>query len=535
MSVSRYAMQHCAAEWFYTSGRTCADPFNEVELDVLFRGPQGQEWLVPAYWAGGPEWRVRFAPPLAGHYTCETRCSDPTDPGLHGQRGELFVGPYSGRNPLLAHGPLRLNTTRTALEHQDSTAFFWLGDIWWYGMSRRLRWPEEFQRLVADRAAKGFSVIQIVAAFSCDAPPYDERGANEAGQPWEPDYARINPAYFDMADLRVQWLVHQGLVPSLVGCWGFYLPWMGVDKVKRHWRYLVARYGAYPVIWCLAGCGTMPYYRSEHREEEALLQKHGWTEVARYVRALDPYHHPLTMHPARVGRDEFDDDAVIDLNMLQSGFAGMALPRMLERIQAELARQPHMPVLNGETTFEGRMGGNYQDVQRLMFWTALCSGLMGHNYCAEGLWQVERADDPFGGAPGHAPASDITWEQAAAQPGSAQLGIGRRLLARYNLGVLEPHQEWVEPHATPQDHRKPYAGGIPGQLRVLYFPFPVSSWGPPVQVQGLEPGLTYDAYYLDPRNGQEHPLGLVSGPDPWRVPHSPRMHDWVLVLARLAE
>ena len=23
--------------------------------------------------------------------------------------------------------------------------------------------------------------------------------------------------------------------------------------LKKHWRYLIARYGAYPVIWCAAG------------------------------------------------------------------------------------------------------------------------------------------------------------------------------------------------------------------------------------------------------------------------------------------
>ena len=70
----------------------------------------------------------------------------------------------------------------------------------------------------------------------------------------------INPIYFDMADLRIQWLVHSGLVPCIVGCWGYYLPLLGIEKMKKHWRYLVARWGAYPVIWCLAGEALMPFY-----------------------------------------------------------------------------------------------------------------------------------------------------------------------------------------------------------------------------------------------------------------------------------
>ena len=41
---------------------------------------------------------------------------------------------------------------------------------------------------------------------------------------------------------------------------------MGVDKMKKHWRNLVARYGAYPVVWCLAGEAAMPYYLAEDKD-----------------------------------------------------------------------------------------------------------------------------------------------------------------------------------------------------------------------------------------------------------------------------
>ena len=111
---------------------------------------------------------------------------------------------------------------------------------------------------------KGFTVIQIIAGLYPDMPPFDPRGANEAGYPWEAEYARINPAYFDAADLRIRYLVESGLTPCIVACWGYFLPIMGVPKIKKHWRYLVARWGAYPVVWCLAGEGTMPYYLSKN-------------------------------------------------------------------------------------------------------------------------------------------------------------------------------------------------------------------------------------------------------------------------------
>ena len=71
--------------------------------------------------------------------------------------------------------------------------------------------------LTADRLKKGFTAVQIVAGLYPDMPPFDPRGANEAGYPWEKDYTRINPPYFDMADLRIDYLADRGLVPCVVG------------------------------------------------------------------------------------------------------------------------------------------------------------------------------------------------------------------------------------------------------------------------------------------------------------------------------
>ena len=250
-----FATQSEVSEWTYVSSQAYADPFNEVELDAVLHGPGGESWRVPAYWAGGQEWRVRFAPPQPGDYTITTECTDTANADLHGQSAKLVARPYTGANPLLLHGPLRVAASRRTLEHADGTPFFWLGDTWWMGLCQRLKWPEGFQALTADRVAKGFSLVQIVAGLYPDMPGFDPRGANEAGFPWEAEYARLNPAYFDQADLRIGWLVRAGIVPCIVGSWGYYLPVMGMDKMKQHWRNMVARWGAYPVVWCLAGEG----------------------------------------------------------------------------------------------------------------------------------------------------------------------------------------------------------------------------------------------------------------------------------------
>jgi len=538
----QYAFSNCATEWSYSSAKTYADPFNDVELDVTITGPDGEERRVPAFWAGENAWRVRYASPKVGRHRYCTECSDASNPDLHRQEGELEVVPYEGDNPLFTHGPLRVSENRRYLEHIDGTPFFWLGDTWWMGLCKRLGWPGEFQRLTADRVAKGFSVIQVVAGLYPDMPAFDARGVNEAGFPWEPDYARINPAYFDAADLRIDYLVRSALVPCILGCWGYYLPWLGMEKMKRHWRYLVARWGAYPVVWCLAGEGSMPYYMSERKERDTAFQKKGWTELGAWLRAIDPYRHPVTIHPSTAARHTVDDPGVLDFDMLQTGHNDRrSLPDTLKLVTESRATTPRMPVINGEVCYEGIGGRCRQEVQRLMFWVCMLSGACGHTYGANGIWQVNRRERPFGAGPhgmawGHTP-----WEEAARLGGSEQVGLAKRLLERYRWWRFEPHPEWIEPHWSEEDFMAPYAAGIPGEVRVIYFP--VFPWGD-VVIREIESGVVYRSFLFDPATGRQFPFQDVrpdadnrcviqkidpSGPYNFSFPV---FQDWVLVLEK---
>jgi uncharacterized protein DUF4038/uncharacterized protein DUF5060 len=530
-AATRYATRNCATEWTYTSGKPYKDPFHEVDLDVVFRDSQSREYRVPAFWSGGNSWSVRFAPPAPGPYTYRTVCSDAANPDLHDRQGELEAAPYSGENPLYRRGPVRVAPDRRHFEHADGTPFFWLGDTWWMGLTKRLRWPDDFRTLTADRARKGFSVVQIVAGLYPDMPPFDPRGANEAGFPWEPDYARINPAYFDMADLRIQHLVERGIVPCVVGAWGYHLPLLGVERMKRHWRYIVARWAAYPVVWCLAGEGAMPYYLSANKERDRIIQKRGWTEIAAYVRSIDPYRHPITIHPSDSARDTVDDPAVLDFDMLQTGHSDRAsIPNTVKRVTGSFERLPKMPVLVGEVCYEGIMEASRQEIQRFMFWACVLSGAAGHTYGANGIWQVNAAGQPFGPSPHGRSWGDTPWDIAYQLPGSQQLGWAKALLARFEWWRLEPHADWVEPHWTAQDYMQPYAAGIPRELRIVFLPAPAA----PATVKHLDPAIAWRAFFFNPATGKEHAIGTVraDATGGWRMPDPPVIQDWVCVLAR---
>jgi hypothetical protein len=539
-----YGMLNCTSEWSFASHTLYPEP-DALELDVVFTDPDGESLRVPAFWGGEQTWRVRFAPAKEGLYRYCTVCADEQNGDLHGQEGRLCVQPYSGSNPLLRHGPLRVAADQRHFEHRDGTTFLWLGDTWWMGLCSRWRWPEDFQRAAADRHDKGFSVVQIVAGLYPDMPAYDPRSANEAGLAWEADWGRINPAYFDMADLRIQWLNHKGIVPCIVGGWGYYLPWLGLDKMKRHWRYLVARWGAYPVLWCLAGEVTMPYYQSPDRDGDAHTLRAGWSEIARYVRALDPYHHPVSVHTGLTGhfendsRLQLDDPSLVDFCLMQGGNSGYwAQADTVRWIAASWAREPRMPVVQGESVYENNQSSNGPEIQRFTFWSSMLSGVGGYTYGADGIWQINSNEAPYGASPTGVAWGDTPWEEALQAAGGKQIALGKSALAKLLLkkdlqgSLLEPHQEWVQPAANTEQWFAPYAAGIPGKLRVVYFPhFHLHPWAD-MRVKGLEPGVIYQARFLDPRNGQEFPTGTVQADErgEWRVAVPLTMHDWVLIL-----
>jgi hypothetical protein len=528
----RFGVQNCAAEWSYHSVKRYADPFNENELDVIFTTPSGEEHRVPGFWAGGRDWRVRYAPPTSGQYSYRTVSSDTSNADLHNRTGKFSVEPYTGNNPLYRHGSLRVAQDRRHLEHADGTPFFWLGDTWWMGLCKRLTWPDGFQTLAADRVRKGFSIVQIVAGLYPDMEPYDARGANEAGYPWERDYSRINPAYFDAADVRIEHLADHGLAACIVAAWGYFLPQMGIRKMKQHWRYLVARWGAYPTVWCLAGEGTMPFYLSKTREQDAEAQKHGWTEIARYVKQIDPLRRPITIHPSRSAHESVDDASVLDIDMLQTGHDDRrSVPNTVETLRKSLEATPKMPVLVGEVCYEGIQEASREEVQRFMFWSCILSGAAGHTYGANGIWQVNTRERPFGLSPHGHSWGGPPWEVASQLPGSAQLGLAKTLLSRYSWWRLEPRPEIVEPHGSQENYWRPFAAQIPGEAVIAFTP----TGGKALSFRGLE-AASYRAFLFNPSEETELPLGNLQ-PDAagnWQAPEFPIFRDWVLVLDRKA-
>lgn len=535
----------------FTAQRSHAGLPNEVVLDVVFNEPDGTTRRVPAFWLGGSDWKVRYASATPGVHRWRSECVDQQDAGLHGLTGTVEVVPYVGDNPLFKHGPVRIAADRRHFMHADGTPFFWLGDTWWMGLTKRLEWPGDFHTLAVDRRAKGFNVVQIVAGLYPDMPAFDVRGANEAGFPWETNYARLRPEYFNAADRRIAYLAEQGLVPCIVGAWGYHLPWLGAEKMRRHWREIIARWGAWPVVWCAAGETTMPFYLSSTKAADTERQQCEWTDIIRFIHATDPFGRLVTCHPSQTARASVTDPSVLDFDMQQTGHGSPAWKHAL------LARQgwevkPVMPTISGEARYEAleiRPTLTAREVREAFWAHLISSGCAGHTYGANGIWQVNRRGQPYGPSPGGNNWGTTPWDDAMRLPGSEQLSLARGFLAALPWSQFVPQPDsaaWAEPEKAPapgdligapkgaaragasgDDTSAPYTCGIGDRLRLVYVLEPRA-----VSVCALRSSARYRLTLFDPVTGQRAPTAPVTtgANGQLRVEPPPHGHDWVLLL-----
>src|SRR5712692_5547220 len=77
-------------EWTFESPKAYGDPFNNLDVDVIF-SKDGESWRVPTFWRGGSKWTVRFAPLVPGEYTYHLESTDHSNPDLNGQEGRVTI------------------------------------------------------------------------------------------------------------------------------------------------------------------------------------------------------------------------------------------------------------------------------------------------------------------------------------------------------------------------------------------------------------------------------------------------------------
>ncbi len=514
----------------FISKKKYKDPFNELSLYATIENAK-QSWKVPVFWSGDNNWCIRFAPPNTGRYKLITYCTDQTNTDLH--RQEIYFDVEDTSKPKKYPPTLTINQQTSTLQTESKKPFLWLADTWWMGLSDRLVYPHDFHTLTQDRKEKGFNVIMLVAGLYPDMDAFDKRAANKIGFVWEEGFERINPAFFDEADKRIEHLVSEGFTPCIVGAWGYYLLKMGEEKMRRHWEYLIARWGAYPVVWCAAGEAIMPYYLSKTPNEDKKRQKEGWTKIVRFIKDTDPFKRPITIHPTEVSREQITQPELLDFELLQASHNGYeSIFRGIKLIENSRKKEPKMPVIMGEINYEGIIHDTGAEMQRFAFWSSMLGGACGFSYGANGIWQVNTPDKPFGASPHGGCWGNAPWQEAMEQKGSYQIGLAKKLLQTLPWEQMEPKPEWITPLKGSLDRDTPHIAGIEEQLRIVYFYGPVYPWSHRYRLLGLEAHVAYEAFFWDPRTAKRYPLGMVTATSQgeWDIPPLPTFEDWVLVL-----
>jgi hypothetical protein len=530
-------------ETAFESHAVYENPFWDVDLRVRFTGPEGQVKEIDAFWDGAADegtdplrlrWGARFSPDAIGPWQWETICSDSANSGLHGQRGEFTCVAYVGENPLYRYGPVRLSEDRRFFTWANGSPFFWLADTAWNGVLRSKE--ADWARYLAVRGGQGFSAVQFVST--------QWRGAMEAlGD--ERAFAgteRITlfPEFFRSREGRLVAINDAGLVAAPVILWAVWESDPGwalaeADTVRLA-RYIVARWGAYQVIWFLGGDGN---YLGERAER--------WCRVGRAVfgESREGRDRLVTMHPGGqmwVG-GLFRQEPWYDFIGYQSGH-GSSDEHLRWLVEGPPATQwdgdPVLPVVNLEPNYEGHLsyhtnrGFKDYEVRRAAYWSLLLTPPAGVSYGTNPIWIWSDTPEVPDGHPSIGLVE--AWEKGLLLPGIHSMTVMRAFFEVMPWWTLRPAPEMLAAQPGTEDPTSFVAAAKTqdGQQAILYLP------------KGGTVSLNLEALprspmvrWFDPRLGrwtELHAL-LDSGNDHGGMqvtaPHQgahPDEHDWLLVI-----
>lgn len=424
---------------------------------------------------------------------------------------------------------LRVSQNRRFLEHSDGKPFFYLGDTAWE-LFHRLSF-EEADQYLADRAAKGFTVIQCVALAELDG----IRTPNANGDtPFHgEDLTRPSEAYWKHVDRVISRMHDLGMVTGLLPTWG--------DKWNKAWgagpelftpdnarvfgRWLGERYKDAPsLLWILGGDRSI-----ETNTHLAIIRA-----MAAGIKEGDGGAHLQTLHPQgqQTSSTRLHNDDWLAFNMYQTGHT---FDRDNFRSVAEdYAKTPVKPCLDSEPGYEDHPNGwkpetGYLDEYecRKWLWWAVLAGACGHTYGCHPIWQFydKKKHKPVGFA-----RND--WQDALHFVGSGQMRHAKDLLlSRTPYTGRIPDQSLITSDTHDgklvRTHHIQASRDETGAYAIVY-----SASGQPFTVDMTKLAGKAKAAWLDPRNGKSEVFGEFpsTGTQEFTPPSNGRGADWVLTL-----
>ncbi len=476
----------------------------------------GKKIVVSGFWDGCDTWKARFAPPAAGDWSY---ASASTDPGLDRKTGTLTVTEWTAgerkENPT-RNGFIRVcktgNRAGRYFEYADGTPFFWLGDTWWNWTKRGIP-LHRFQTLVEDRARKGFTVGQLFVAGN---------GWGRSSSLLDETYSILDVNHMQKVDSMVTYANAKGMTVWVHAWWARenMNERVGPEKMRRWWRYLVHRLGAYNVLWVVAGEYNMYNYGG--------LGLDFWKDLGKMIKSEDPYERIVSAHttPPTYGGgfgapqwstgDVLHGEAWLDYNQIQTGHGQWKGERTPFIVARDYSRIPAKPTVVTEPWYEFVIDTASAAYVRYAGWTSVLSGAPGHSYGGGHVWKAHVPE---------APAGRDNWPMEMGfgtntldYPGA----MGMSYMARFFRGLrwweLEPHNDVVSGAADL------FCAAVPGEEYVVY-----SRFGGTIHID-LKPASSNDTFryeWYNPRAGTySKNEEILTGPTATLT--TPDMQDWVL-------
>lgn len=224
------------------------NPYLEVSVCAVFRGPDGIEKQVMGFWDGGRQFVVRFTPMVEGEWTYETQSDNGS---LDGVTGSLTCVKGEGSEK----GFLRRDEEyRYHFRWDDGSRFFMCGTTY-YEILKNAADGDNWKRAIDGCLEYGINKVRMHVNPLWVKPPDITPYPNTLAFAGSHDVLNID--HWRLLDDVVKYMAEKDMVADLIlfagGGGEHQMDLFGtLVQDEQYVRYVMARYAAFPnVMWCL--------------------------------------------------------------------------------------------------------------------------------------------------------------------------------------------------------------------------------------------------------------------------------------------
>ncbi len=271
---------------------------------------------------------------------------------------------------------------------------------------------------------------------------------NRGGAPWsEIASEKLNPAYFQEADLRIAYANSRGIVTGVAVAWagkGRKEPYAwgrlpNVEARQRYARYVAARYAAYDVYFIVAG--EWHGEANTRRAPEAEIRSE-FVAIGDALRAADPYRRMTGIHPMiqHGSTREFNGTAQwVDFADYQQNYRDLHGRALISRAVAR-------PIVNSEYAYFLRDQNEDGQVDKPYSYTVDDIRHATWDIVMVGAYVVTGFGSTYYGSNRH-PTTFLP-DDPKNTPWAEQMGRVKQFFGALEYWKLEPHDESVSSSAA---------------------------------------------------------------------------------------